>query len=112
LRLSFETAKALGVAKIENGHGPEDSAVLTQENATRRRELGQFFTPDPLAAFMASLFEARWRDLRLLDAGAGGGPLTSAVVRRLVALRTKPSSIHVTAFEVDAVVVPTYGAAE
>lgn len=39
----------------------------------RRSELGQFFTPSDLAAFMANLFEVTDRPARLLDPGAGVG---------------------------------------
>ncbi len=67
----------------------------------RRQELGQFLTPRPVADFMASLFEAGRQDWDLLDAGAGDGALTAALVRRLCASRHKPGRISVTAFELD-----------
>jgi adenine-specific DNA-methyltransferase len=54
-----------------------------------------------VADFMASLFEAHWQELKLLDAGAGDGALSAALVRRLCALRHKPRRISVTAFELD-----------
>lgn len=71
----------------------------------RRHEIGQFFTPDAVADFMASLFEARWRSLHLLDAGAGSGVLSAALVRRLCAAREKPEMIEVTAYEFDESVI-------
>lgn len=37
----------------------------------RRHELGQFFTTDPVADFMASLFHSYRHEINLLDAGAG-----------------------------------------
>ena len=43
-------------------------------DAERKQELGQFLTPQTVASFMASLFEARPSEIRLLDAGAGKGP--------------------------------------
>lgn len=46
-------------------------------DAQRRTELGQYMTPSPIAAFMASLF-SYGSQARLLDAGAGVGSLTSA----------------------------------
>src|SRR5208282_3503604 len=67
----------------------------------RRHELGQFLTPHPVADFMASLFEAGWREVDLLDAGAGGGALTAALVRRLCDSSRKPTRISVTACELD-----------
>lgn len=68
---------------------------------TRQHELGQFLTPNPVADFMASLFQCPSRHIELLDAGAGTGTLTSAFVRRMCNESTKPESISVTAFELD-----------
>ena len=67
----------------------------------RQHELGQFLTPNPVADFMASLFESPWQNWRLLDAGAGNGALSAALVRRLCASRRKPESISITACELD-----------
>ena len=50
---------------------------------------------------MASLFEARWQELDLLDAGAGDGALSAALVRRLCASCQRPKRISVTAYELD-----------
>ena len=71
----------------------------------RRHELGQFLTPHPVADFMASLFEAHWQELDLLDAGAGDGALTAALVSRLCALRHKPRRISVVACELDGALI-------
>jgi adenine-specific DNA-methyltransferase len=72
----------------------------------RRAGLGQFLTPSPVADLMASLFRTKWRDVKVLDAGAGDGALTTALVRRLCSARRKPKSISVTAYELDSVLVP------
>ena len=66
-----------------------------------KRELGQFFTPPPLADFIASFFHRPIQHWRVIDAGAGGGTLTFALIRRLVAQELRPLSFHVTAYEVD-----------
>lgn len=68
---------------------------------TRQRELGQFLTPPPIADFMASLFEAYWPDVKLLDAGAGTGTLSTALIKRLCHQMIKPKSISLTAYEID-----------
>jgi len=67
----------------------EDEQTFVAPSQDRRHELGQFLTPPPVADFMASLFEARWQELNLLDAGAGDGALSAALVRRLCALHAE-----------------------
>lgn len=66
-----------------------------------KHDLGQFFTPTHVADFMASLLRTHYNELSLLDAGAGMGALTAAVVRRLCTAERKPKKITVTAYEVD-----------
>jgi adenine-specific DNA-methyltransferase len=79
----------------------EPERTLIVPSQTRRHELGQFLTPQPVADFMASLFESRWRELDLLDAGAGNGALSAALVKRLCSSRHKPKRISITAYELD-----------
>jgi adenine-specific DNA-methyltransferase len=73
----------------------------TDADAPTRHELGQFITPKHVADFMASVFSIEDSDIRLLDAGAGAGALTSAFVRRFINESRKPSRISVTAYEID-----------
>ena len=77
--------------------------------SSTKHDLGQFFTPRHVADLMASFFEARWNELSLLDAGAGRGDLTAAVVRRLCAAGRKPKRIIVTAYEVDQTLIGVLG---
>jgi adenine-specific DNA-methyltransferase len=73
----------------------------------KRQQLGQFFTPALLANFMASLFEKAPDELRLLDAGAGKGILSSEVVRRYCSATRRPQRIALTAYELDAAMIPS-----
>ncbi|HLP44503.1 MAG TPA: Eco57I restriction-modification methylase domain-containing protein, partial [Candidatus Kapabacteria bacterium] len=75
---------------------------INTPDKNRQRELGQFLTPPPIADFMASLFEARWSEVKLLDAGAGTGTLSAALIKRLCHQTIKPKSISLTAYEIDA----------
>ncbi|PPQ31817.1 Eco57I restriction-modification methylase domain-containing protein [Rhodopila globiformis] len=68
---------------------------------TKRRELGQFLTPSGVAAFMAGMFGQFPDHIRLLDAGAGVGALTASFVHEACSRVKRPSTIDVTAFEVD-----------
>ncbi len=67
----------------------------------RRGELGQFLTPPAVAQFMASMFEARGRSLRLFDPGAGVGSLTAAFVAEICGRERRPATLSVTAAEID-----------
>lgn len=73
-----------------------------------RKRYGQFFTSKKSASFMASLFtpDNNKSSLSILDAGAGTGLLTVALVERL---REKGYSGHiiVTCYETDEKVLPT-----
>jgi len=80
---------------------PPNEQSLAEPCEDKRQQLGQFFTPPQIADLMATFFEGGWRDLNLLDAGAGSGSLTAAVVKRLCASDGKPRQISVTAYEVD-----------
>lgn len=75
----------------------------------RRSQLGQFFTPEPIAQFMASLFTITRakQTLRLLDAGGGNGMLTAALVAQACADKAKrPRSITATVWELDGEIIP------
>lgn len=67
----------------------------------RQQELGQFLTASPVAAFMAGMFESLPRTVRLLDAGAGAGALTSAFVSRCCEKRGRVRVIEATLYEID-----------
>ncbi len=76
------------------------------ESAIRKRkgELGQFLTPAPVADFMASLFAPLPKVVRLLDAGAGAGSLTSAFVSHLCENNASVSAVEATLFEIDSLI--------
>jgi adenine-specific DNA-methyltransferase len=78
--------------------GTSSASGSPQLDPVRRAELGQFMTPAPVARFMASLFSAWEGAASLLDAGAGGGALISAVAERWGWER-----LYVSAYEIDPV---------
>lgn len=67
----------------------------------RRGEMGQYMTPSSVARFMASMFQARGRRIRLLDAGAGIGSLSAAFVHEMCARKHRPERLALTTYEVD-----------
>jgi adenine-specific DNA-methyltransferase len=71
---------------------------------TRQGELGQFFTPAPIADFMASMFGPLPEHVRLLDAGAGTGALTAAFISRLCQRKDAVRVVDATLYEVDSTV--------
>lgn len=76
-----------------------------QLDPARRSELGQFLTPSPIGRFMASMFETRRAEVRLLEAGAGVGSLLAAFVAAACSERKKPKVISAVAYEVDDLLV-------
>ena len=75
--------------------------AATENPRNRQGELGQFLTPTPVAEFMASMFEPLPSVVRLLDAGAGDGALTSAFVSRFFEKRHSVRAIEATPYELD-----------
>lgn len=71
------------------------------EGKRHRAHLGQFFTPAPVADFLAELLDLpQGGTLRVIDPGAGVGSLTAALVARV--LRDRPElRLEVVAFELD-----------
>ena len=76
--------------------------TVLRDDLDKQHELGQFLTPLPVAEFMASLFEIHRNEVHLLDAGAGAGALSAALVGRLCHEPRKPKRISITTYEVDA----------
>lgn len=77
-------------------------APASPDGLDKQHELGQFLTPNPIAEFMASLFEIHRSEVHLLDAGAGAGALSAALIGRLCHDPRKPKRISITAYEIDA----------
>ena len=75
--------------------------AATENARSRQGELGQFLTAAPVAGFMASMFGALPSVVRLLDAGAGGGALTSSLVSRLCERKCGVRAIEATLYELD-----------
>lgn len=82
------------------------SSFQMREGRERQEALGQFLTPSPVADFMASLFDGLPPAIRLIDAGAGAGALTAALVRRACLPGSGVTSIHATAYELDTLILP------
>jgi adenine-specific DNA-methyltransferase len=62
-------------------------------------------TTGVVAEFMASMFRDLGPEIRLLDAGAGVGSLTAALVHETLGRKPRPKAIEATAYEVDPVMV-------
>ncbi|MBR4898444.1 MAG: Eco57I restriction-modification methylase domain-containing protein [Prevotella sp.] len=84
------------------------SAFVESIPKKERKKYGQFFTSQKTAEFMASLFTIDFSkpELRLLDAGAGTGLLTTALVERLRNSGYK-GEIFAVCYENDIKVLPT-----
>src|SRR5580700_7051415 len=76
-------------------------AATTENPRSRQEELGQFLTASPVADFMASMFGQLPSVVRLLDAGAGAGALTSALISRLCKRKGGVRAVEATLYELD-----------
>jgi adenine-specific DNA-methyltransferase len=84
----------------------ERVAALAALDPKRQNILGQYFTPAPAAALIASMPHLpRSGALRVLDPGAGTGMLSAALVARLLA-ESPLAEIHIVAVECDTSVLP------
>lgn len=85
---------------------------LESEGTNRKAIFGQYLTPPEVAVFMAELPNPDPRTpLRALDPGAGGGILSCALIQTLATRATRPSSVHLVAYESDAAIIPSLRAA-
>ena len=71
----------------------------------RRAELGQYFTPETVARFMAGMLQVGipTDTIHILDAGGGSGILTAAAIAELCIRpkNTHPKNLHATIWEID-----------
>lgn len=86
---------------IESHHTRRQRSVARH----RQKEIGQFFTPAPVASFMASLFDSIPPRLCVLDPGAGIGVLSAAVCERVARLRS-PREVEIHLYETDKDLLP------
>lgn len=92
-------------SELVSGADARRRSATAELNQDSRSDLGQFLTPAPVARLMAGMFAELPEKIRLLDAGAGVGGLTAALVAEACA-RGRILSIVATAFEVDDVLAP------
>ncbi|NOT62987.1 MAG: N-6 DNA methylase, partial [Acidobacteria bacterium] len=81
-------------------------AKIKVRERTHKENLGQFLTPTEVSDFIASLLTALPAHVRLLDAGAGAGALTAALVRRACQPSSGVRRIDVLAYEIDPSILP------
>ncbi len=75
-------------------------------DAKKKSQLGQFFTPESIASFMAGLFPDSSGSCRLLDAGAGIGSLSSAFLKRWRNGELNFERVELDAYEIDPSLLP------
>lgn len=98
---TLNTAQAAGLLDRVELQRLEVSNRLAGD-AEHRAKFGQFFTPATIGRFMAAMFaDAVGPSVRLLDAGAGSGMLTAALIHELCGRDTPPKFITAEVWEVD-----------
>ena len=74
---------------------------LNSKSEKDRKEIGQYFTGDPVSNYMASLFDEDTipDNVSILDAGAGAGILTISTA--LYCIDKGKKSVHAVLYEID-----------
>ena len=94
-------APAWGGKTVAHSERSGTALPIEPQEEDQQKRLAQFLTPAPVADFMASLLELGSTEIRFLDAGAGDGALTAALVRRFCEKRQGVKTIAVVAYELD-----------
>lgn len=83
------------------------NAFIASVPKSQRKKFGQFFTTAKTAMYMAALFslDLEKKELSLLDAGAGTGILSAALLDRIYQLGYT-GKVNLTCYETDSVVLP------
>ncbi|MEF2751494.1 MAG: Eco57I restriction-modification methylase domain-containing protein [Muribaculaceae bacterium] len=83
------------------------NAFVASVSKSQRKKFGQFFTTAKTAEYMAALFRIDLckEELSLLDAGAGTGILSAALLDRIFQLGYT-GKVNLTCYETDSVVLP------
>lgn len=79
-------------------------SYLTSVSKAKRKTIGQFFTPAPIADFMANLSKYRNNTVWVLDPGAGSGVLSASIVDALISKAVK--HIHLDVYENNSDILP------
>lgn len=105
--MTNNTATALEYNALENLVSTVDE-IRTQANGLldedTRGKKGQFMTPSSAASILAGMFRDLGGELNVLDAGAGVGSLTTALIKRAFT-EFQPTSINANVWELEDVLV-------
>ncbi len=77
------------------------SVYAKESTDSDKKQKGQFFTPLPIAHFMASLSSAHRDEIHILDPGCGTGVLSISLVEYLSQESSSIHTIHLVAYETD-----------
>lgn len=80
---------------------------LESKTKNERKSIGQFFTSENTARFMASLYSLPQKyNITILDAGAGSGILSVALIERLIIEGLNYKSINLVCYENNSDILP------
>ena len=78
---------------------------LNSVSKSKRKEIGQFFTPPSVARFMGSLMKYEKEHIDVLDAGAGSGILSASIMEEIL-YNHKIKSVYLCLYENNDAVLP------
>ena len=77
-----------------------------EKSRKQKKDAGQFFTPSPIANFMASLADSKKEHIKILEPGSGIGILSVALIENLRKTNRNLKIIELTLYENDASLLP------
>jgi len=96
------TLGEIGARRLQSEVEQARVKLSRRTEPAKKSRLGQYLTPEPIAAFMARLFVPTGGNCHLLDAGAGIGSLASAFLNRWRSGELRFDRVEVDTYEIDA----------
>lgn len=103
--MKYAMKQGVNILDILNDIEEDAIKFSSASDRFKKKAIGQFFTPKDIAKYMASLVEIEYKEVSILDPGAGSGILSCALLYELLNNR-EVFKVHVDLYEIDKEVLP------